>query len=269
MSPEVIPERIEPDFRAKIWGSQHIGPWFEPRGVERIGEVWFPAGDLLIKFLFTSEKLSVQVHPDDDYAAAHENSRGKTEMWHILRADPGARIALGFKHPISRDRLIPSAESGEIMNLLNWIEVQAGETYFVPPGTVHAIGSGLALCEIQQNSDVTYRLFDYGRKRELHLQAAQEVAFPGRHPGKSIPRDSGDGLQMLVECPYFTTYRAVIAQPGRFGSQLGVRVVVVLDGSGRIDGLEASPGNVFQGGSHEWLAEPNESGVDMKLLLIA
>lgn len=263
---------IEPDFRVKVWGSQHIGPWFEPQGNERIGEVWFPADDLLIKFLFTSENLSVQVHPDDDYARQHENSRGKTEMWHILRAEPGAKIALGFKRPITQDRLIPAAESGEIMDLLNWIEVHPGETYFVPAGTVHAIGSGLALCEIQQNSDVTYRLFDYGRKRELHLRPGKEVAFPGLHPGRSIPRDLGDGVQLLVDSPFFRTYSAVVAEPWKRLPQAGIRVVVVVDGRGRVDGLAASPGNVFKAGSHEWVVE-RETEADrpgpMKFLLIA
>ncbi len=131
---------------------------------------------LLVKFLFTSDNLSVQVHPNDEYAAKHhEGSRGKTEMWHILRAEPGAKIAFGVRVPVTKEELRTAAESGAIVDLLNWIPVRPGETYFIPAGTVHAIGGGLVICEVQQLSDVTYRLYDYkrvdkdGKERELHL----------------------------------------------------------------------------------------------------
>ena len=266
MSQEAKPRRIEPEFRPKIWGATELEPWFERQADELIGEVWFPADDLLIKFLFTSADLSVQVHPDDDYASKHENSRGKTEMWHVLRASPGARIALGFKQAISPAQLIPAAESGQIMDLLNWIEVKPQETYLVPAGTVHAIGAGVALVEIQQNSDVTYRLFDYGRKRELHLERAKEVSSFGGHPGKSIPRNIGDGVQLLVECPYFRTYTAVVERPGKLAPQLDTRFLVVLEGNGRLNGLAVSPGDVFEAGSHQWFVEPERF---MRFLLIA
>jgi mannose-6-phosphate isomerase len=240
--------KIAPDFRAKIWGARELGPWFPPQGEEAIGEVWFSADDLLIKFLFTSQKLSVQVHPDDAYARQHENSRGKTEMWHILRADPGAQIALGFREPIERSRLIPAAESGAIMDLLNWIDVRCGDTYFVSPGTVHAIGAGLALCEIQQNSDITYRLYDYGRKREMHLRQAQQISDLDCHPGKALPEIVEDGVELLAECSYFRTFRAVLATPKAFGPESplrNARLLVVLEGSGRVNGLTVQPGEVL------------------------
>src|SRR6476660_7140505 len=155
--------RLTPRFVPKVWGSIHLEPWF-PNASEKIGEVWFEplpgasALPLLIKFLFTTEPLSVQVHPE-----------GKTEMWHILAAEPGAKIAAGFREPITGQRLRESALSGEIEQLLEWFEARPGDTFFIPAGTVHAIGAGLVLCEIQQHSDLTYRLFDYGRRRELHL----------------------------------------------------------------------------------------------------
>ena len=132
-----------------------------------------------MKLLFTSERLSVQVHPDD----GEDGPRGKTEMWHILRAEPGATIALGFREPITRERLRGIRRSGEIEQLVHWIPVQAGETYFTPAHTVHAIGGGIVLCEIQQISDVTYRLYDYGRPRELHLDKAAPISDLGAHPG--------------------------------------------------------------------------------------
>jgi mannose-6-phosphate isomerase len=268
--------RIEPVFLPKIWGSPRVAPWFEPQSGQcpaeppgdPIGEVWFSSRDLLIKFLFTSAALSVQVHPDDGYARLNHNSTGKTEMWHILRADPGARVALGFKQPVTPDRMMSAAKSGEIMDLLNWIEVHPGDTYFVPAGTVHAIGAGLALCEVQQNSDITYRLFDYGRNRELHLREAKDVARTGVHPGQCFPRDMGNGVELLVECPYFRTYRTVAKQPVRFAPRFETRFLVVLEGSGRVNGLTASPGHVFEAPeSHEWFIEPGSGS--MNLLLIA
>ena len=214
-----LPVRLPPSFHPKIWGATDLQPWFPP-AAEKIGEVWFPPRPevpILVKFLFTSARLSVQVHPKDDYARRHENSAGKTEMWHILRADPGAEIALGFREPISRERLREASVSGEIEKLLRWIPVAPGETYFTPAGTVHAIGGGLALCEIQQVSDVTYRLYDYGRPRELHLDKGVEVSDLGPHPGAQ----SGRPAICWCECPYFRTERldflasAVIATTAR------------------------------------------------------
>ena len=111
---------------------------------------YFP---ILTKLLFTADRLSVQVHPDDNYALAHEGGPGKAEAWCVAAAEPGARIALGVKEGLSTDELRRSAETGEITDYLNWIEVKPGETYFVPPGTLHALGPGLVICEVQQNSD--------------------------------------------------------------------------------------------------------------------
>src|ERR1700686_4222876 len=135
-------ERLTPRFLEKIWGSVQLEPWFANTG-QRIGEVWFERPEplpLLVKFLFTSENLSVQVHPGDEYAALHHQSRGKTEMWHILASKPGARIAAGFREPISAERLRAAAESGEIEDLLEWHDAHPGDTFFIPAGTVHAIG---------------------------------------------------------------------------------------------------------------------------------
>jgi mannose-6-phosphate isomerase len=266
MTPAAGIRKIEPQFRYKLWGSWNTEPWFicvpQP-SAEPLGEVWFPAGDLLIKFLFTSQDLSVQVHPDDDYARRHENSRGKTEMWYILRAEPGARIALGFRQPIGLDRLAEVAQTGEIMELLNWIEVHTGEAYLIPAGTVHAVGAGIALCEIQQNSDVTYRLFDYGRPRELHLPAAIDVSRTDPHPGVSLPGQPLDGAQLLVECPYFATYRATSRTGAPVGEELHTRLLVVCEGTGQVNGLRACPGDVFlkvknagAGVPDQWNLEP-------------
>ncbi|MGI8990837.1 MAG: type I phosphomannose isomerase catalytic subunit [Bryobacteraceae bacterium] len=234
------PVRIQPQFVERVWGSRTLEPWFANRA-EKIGEVWFPVSDsfpLLVKFLFTSDRLSVQVHPDDAYAAAnHGGSRGKTEMWRILHAEPGSTIALGFTREITRAELREASKSGAIVDLLRWVPVHAGETYLTPAGTVHAIGGGIALCEIQQNSDVTYRLYDYNRKpeRELHLDHGVEAAHLGPHPAASL--DS-------VACRYFTTEKMDISSPKRHAPEPD-ELLIVLQGNGTLDGEAFAPGQVW------------------------
>jgi mannose-6-phosphate isomerase len=147
-----------------------------------MGEAWYLADrelPLLVKMIFTSERLSVQVHPDD----GEDGPCGKTEMWHIVDAEPGAVIAMGFREPITRERLHEATRTGEVEQLLRWVPVKAGDTFFIPAHTVHAIGGGIVLWEIQQNSDVTYRLWDYGRPRELHVEKAVPLCDLGVHPG--------------------------------------------------------------------------------------
>lgn len=195
---------IAPKFVERVWGSHDLSPLFGPRET-KIGEVWYPAGPLLIKFLFTTEALSVQVHPDDEYAANHEKSRGKTEMWYILRAAPEARIALGFKAPVDADAARRAAEDGTIEGLLDWKDARTGDVFFTPAGTVHALGAGLVVCEIQQDSDVTYRLYDYGRGRELHLEKGFAVANCGCYEGKREPVAIPGGGFELVRCGHFVT----------------------------------------------------------------
>ena len=186
------PVRLTASFREKIWGVLDLKPWFHAQN-DRIGEVWFlnPAPDplrILVKFIFTSDLLSVQVHPDDEFAWAHGDVSGKTEMWYILRAEPGARLAMGLRERTSRNRLREASVSGDVEALLQWFEVRPGQVYFIPPGTVHALGPGITLCEIQQHADITYRLYDYGRPRELHLDKAVAVAKNRRSFGETPPR---------------------------------------------------------------------------------
>jgi mannose-6-phosphate isomerase len=181
------PFEVLPLFQEKVWGRRDLTPFYTDRPVnERIGEVWFTfeknlvkAGELLgdlikanptilgiafdaahprqcpllAKLLFTTERLSVQVHPRDDYAHQHHQSLGKTEAWYVVAAEPGADIAVGFKEEITAARMEEAARSGEIETLLDWRAVKAGDAIFVPAGTVHAIGAGVTICEIQQNSE--------------------------------------------------------------------------------------------------------------------
>ena len=236
--------RLAPSLREKVWGRRRLAPWF-PDADQPVGEAWFLADrelPLLVKLIFTSERLSVQLHPDD----GEDGPRGKTEMWHILEAEPGATIALGFREPISRERLLASTRTGEIENLLNWIEVKPGETYFTPAHTVHAIGAGIVLCEIQQNSDVTYRLWDYGRPRPIHAERAAPIADLGVHPGAARPIRVSDACEDLVRAKHFVTQRICLGAgertvPEPQASQLWI----VLEGDGAIGCQQYRRGEVW------------------------
>ena len=225
----VGPLSLRPRFLEKIWGATHLEPWFSDSQV-KIGEVWLEADrplPLLVKFLFTTGKLSVQVHPGDAYAALHHHSPGKTEMWHVLRAEPGSQIAAGFREPITKERIAAAARSGEIENLLQWFDARPGDTFFLPAGTVHAIGAGLVMCEIQQNSDITYRLYDYGRPRELHLDAALAVSHLGQHHARVEPQ--GD---VLLRCEYFTVRRLELDRAIQYSPAAAGEFLISIDGCG-------------------------------------
>lgn len=175
--------RLSTIFVEKPWGRTDLGFGFDDvgEGGAPIGEIWFdePPGiahDLMVKYLFTSERLSIQVHPNDAQAQARGLPRGKEEAWIILAADPGATIAMGTLAPMTSDDLRAAAIDGRIDGLLDWKRVKAGDVVYLPAGTVHAIGAGITLIEVQQNVDVTYRLYDYGRPRELHLDDGIAVA---------------------------------------------------------------------------------------------
>lgn len=223
------PRRLPATFKEKVWGSTNLSPWY-PAPAEKIGEVWFEADlPLLIKFIFTSDRLSVQVHPDDDFAAAHENSRGKTEMWHVLRADPGAQLALGLREAITPERLKETALSGDILQLLNWVEVHPGDTFFTPAGTIHAIGAGLAMCEIQQHSDVTYRIYDYGRPRPMHLDKAMQVCDTSALDPTPVA--------LPVESKYFRTEALHLDNPAEYQPMAGhFELLIFCEGAGTIAG---------------------------------
>lgn len=198
--------KLDRHYVEKPWGRDRLPAEFDPPEGKRIGEVWFegpPGLPLLAKYLFTSEKLSVQVHPDDEQARSMGLAGGKSECWYVVEADPGASIGLGLKAEATAEALRASALDGSIERLLDWREVRAGDFYFVPAGIVHAIGGGLALLEFQQNSDVTFRLYDYGRPRELHLDEAITVASRGPY-GETARNLYGGEESVLVDGPAFT-----------------------------------------------------------------
>jgi mannose-6-phosphate isomerase len=233
--------KLVPDVLDKVWGSFATEPWLANPEGRKIGEIWFSAPEVmpvLVKFLFTSDRLSVQVHPDDAYARAHGHERGKTEMWHILRAEPGATIALGLHEAATGEQVRAAVLDGNIVEMLQWIPAQAGDTFFVPAGTIHAIGGGLAICEIQQLSDVTYRLFDYQRepKRPLHLKESLEVAKLAPADGRRQAVALAAGHKLLAECEHFRTELLNVDGSCQCVVTRGPAMYVAIRGEGTIAG---------------------------------
>lgn len=255
---EPVLTRIDPIFSPRPWGARSLTPLFPDKAnlTEPLGEAWLTALDsrvatgpftgkslgqswqemptewrgtrsgrsnefpLLLKFLFPHDKLSIQVHPDDAYAAKYERAaggHGKTEMWHIVSAEPHAELLIGLKPGVTREMFVENIARDTVENLFLRHPVHAGETYFVEAGTQHAILPGMVVCEIQEYSDLTYRVYDYGRvdqsgrSRELHLEKALEVTrFDATHSGKVPPLSlhSPDAIKhMLAACKFFATER--------------------------------------------------------------
>ncbi len=209
---------------SKPWGRASLSPWLrDGTDNERIGEAWFertaagaPPTKLLLKLLFTSEPLSVQVHPDDDRARAMGLDNGKTEAWYVLAADAGSRLALGVRAPVQASELRDGVAGGTLDQLLDWQQPRAGDAFLVPAGTIHAIGGGFVLAEIQQRSDATYRLFDHGRGRELHVDAAIESADLLPTPRRSSPASLGTERSILATSPHFILERLTLAPGSRW-----------------------------------------------------
>lgn len=226
----------------KPWGMDALpAPFTAPAGT-RIGEIWFAPPDampgLLVKYIFASERLSVQVHPSDaDTLASGQGRQGKEECWLIVDADPGARLAVGFTGTASKDDVRKAAMDGSIEDLLAWHPVSAGDFFYVPAGTVHAIGGGISLIEVQQTSEITYRLYDYGRPRDLHLDEALGVLNASPHdPDLRHHVDSGVGAA-LVNGPHFRL-DAVVGEPaGTVAARYkGALLVIPWTGAVSIDG---------------------------------
>jgi mannose-6-phosphate isomerase len=248
--------RLDTKRVEKPWGRHDLWPGFEdvPKGGAPIGEVWFqaPKGDgeddpeLLVKYLFTSQKLSVQVHPDDADARAHGYARGKSEAWQILSAEPHATVGLGMVKPMTKDELRASALDGSIEHDIDWKAVKPGEYWYSPAGTVHAIGPGLVVIEIQQNVDLTYRLYDYGSDRELHLDDAVAVANPVPYVAPFQPRDLAPGRRLLSAGDRFVTERWTAAASGMLaGSKQRPLWLVPLKDGAEADGQAVAPGGVW------------------------
>ncbi len=213
---------------------------------------YFP---ILAKMLFAAQTLSVQVHPDDEYGLKHEGGPGKTEFWYVAAALPGASVVLGLTEQMSPAQLVAAAKSGEIERFLNWVPVSAGDAILIQPGTLHTLGAGVTICEIQQNSDLTYRFFDFGRldpsgkPRELHIEQGAAVVRSDATRQKVVPQsipDSTFDRTLLARCPYFETEKlawtsavSYSASPERF------ELLMFVEGSGRIGADSYRPGDCY------------------------
>ena len=202
-------QKLEPHYVEKPWGRTDLPAIFPATDGARIGEIWFEEADgrdlpLLVKYIFTSERLSIQVHPNDAQARAKGLRRGKEEIWYILDCEPGATLGIGLKENMTPQQFRAAAEDGTLESWIDWKPVKPGDCYFIPAGTVHAIGAGITLAEIQQNVDVTYRLYDYGRPRELHLDdgvAVSQFAPYGRRPVEA-PIGAAQQLISAADAPF-------------------------------------------------------------------
>jgi mannose-6-phosphate isomerase len=275
---QLPPFRIEPLYDPRIWGYRDLRPWFDHVAEgESIGEVWLtgdeclvatgphagkklgrlfheapeallgsgaPTTDspLLIKVLFAREKLSVQVHPDDKMAQKYGDPRGKTECWYALAAETEASVALGLKPGVTLDQVSAGIHDGTLEESLNIVQVVAGDLIFVDAGTVHAIWPGAILLETQQNCDLTYRMYDYGRPRELHIEKSLEATKLVTRAGKIPPKILADRT-VLIDVEYFRVERLVV-NGGRSSSTLageasaGLCYLFAADGAGRLVGSD-------------------------------
>jgi mannose-6-phosphate isomerase len=256
--------KLEPEFHERVWGSTQLEPWFpdpaSPVGpAKAIGEVWHEVPTdlpLLVKFLFTTKPLSIQVHPDNAYARAHHDSPGKTEMWHVIDVRPcegaageetrpqggarSAQIAAGFRETVTAEQVRSAALSphaDEIEGMLEWFDAAPHDTFLIPAGVVHTIGAGLVLCEIQQPSDITFRIYDYGRGRALHLDEALAVAQFSPHSARA---------KLPVACDYFVTSRLTVHGQVLYRPMTGQpQLLIAIHGQGEIDGHPLKAGDVW------------------------
>jgi mannose-6-phosphate isomerase len=282
-SQELAPFRIAPRFVDRVWGTWDLRPWYD-RVAEGnpIGEVWLtgdeclvetgphagqtlgglfreaseallgagtpsPESPLLIKVIFAREKLSVQVHPDDKMAQKYGQPRGKSECWVALAAEPGAQVAAGLKPGVTLDQVREEIDAGTLEESLNMLPVAAGDAIFVDAGTVHAIWPGSILLETQQNCDLTYRMYDYGRGRELHIEKSLEAMRLVTRAGK-IPAKVLADRTILLDVEYFRVERLTVAG-NRASTSLrsegerpqGLAYLFAAAGAGRITGPGFEP----------------------------
>jgi mannose-6-phosphate isomerase len=285
---DLYPLLLKPEFSPRPWGARDLAPIYPGvpgASGELIGESWLtgdkckvangplagrtlaelvkqygrelvgetaPQADhfpLLMKFIFPKDKLSVQVHPDDAGAQKIGEPCGKNECWYVLAAEPGAQIGLGLKPGTTHEEFERAIKEVRAEQLLNWIDVKPGDMYFVDAGTVHAIAAGSILVETQQNSDLTYRLYDYGRPRELHVEQGFAVVRERTDAGK-VHAEDVDGHKMLVASPCFIVEKFTGEKPMSFTADPGPgsgQVLVALEGGGIVECAGTQPVNFNKG----------------------
>ena len=292
---KLYPFLMLPGFDPRPWGGLDLSPIYpNHRFQEKIGEAWLTGDDcqvsngpwtgrsldslskefgaqlvgdaardphrfpLLLKFLFPHQKLSVQVHPDDETARRSGLPWGKTECWYVAHARPGAQIALGLKPGVNRDQLEEAILAQRAEELLNWVNIYQGEMIYVAGGTVHTLGPGSVLVETQQQSDTTYRLYDYGRPRELHLKeglaAVKQTVASGKviRPAPSAANHARNRRSPLVAAPYFSVDMFELAESEDFptddeSGKCSAQIMVALEGCGVIEAQGAEPVTLAKG----------------------
>ncbi len=271
--------KLTPVLKNYLWGGRKLhGLYGRENGGDRISESWevsvHPDGvseplgaylaehpeavdaqgsdfPILIKYIDAMQNLSVQVHPDDAYARRVEGDNGKTEMWYIVDADEHAGIYCGFRRDVSKDEFLARVQDGTVEELLNFIPVKKGDCYLIEAGTVHAIGAGCVICEIQQSSNVTYRVYDYNRRgadgklRQLHIDKAMEVINFTKFEDRTNTQPAVDGLQTLTQCKYFRCRKLTLQGAFEMPGGDSFLAVNVLNGSGCINGMAFAAGDSF------------------------
>lgn len=236
----------------KPWGRTDLRPWnVHHHSGAAIGELWFertdataPCPALLLKLIFTSAPLSIQVHPDDAFARTLGLAHGKWEAWHVLSASASAQIGMGLKHRLTPVQLRASIGDGSIAEQVQWRAARTGDTTLVPAGTIHAIGSGLVIMEIQQRSDATFRLFDYGRGREIHVDAAVAAASADRAERQRPVRKLTAARTLLVASPYFVLERLALAPDSVWQLNAAAETwLFILTGRARTGAIEVQAGD--------------------------
>jgi len=291
----LYPLLMLPAFDPRPWGTQDLSPIYpNHKFEEKIGESWLTGDDckvanglltrktlaelseqyqrelvgeaardsrrfpLLLKFLFPHEKLSVQVHPDDAQAIRVGQPWGKTECWYVAHAKPGSQIALGLKPGVTPGQFEESIHQNRAEDLLNWINVYAGDMIYVAGGTVHTLGPGSVIVETQQQSDTTYRLYDYGRPRELHLKdgmaAVKEKVGSGKvvRPAPLRIGGSKNRREPLIAAPYFVVERFEVREPLRLetrddSGRSSVQILVAVEGCGAVEAPGWEPVTLAKG----------------------
>jgi mannose-6-phosphate isomerase len=274
---ELYPLLLMPIFDERPWGVRDLRPIYTRVVKEPIGESWLTWEDnrvangplagrtlgelckqygrelvgqaacfddrfpLLVKFLFPGDKLSVQVHPDDEQANKIGQPCGKTECWYALRAQPGAQVALGLKPGVTLERFKQAIQDTRAEELLNWVDVHQGDMLYVAAGTVHTIGGGMVLVETQQTSDTTYRLYDYGRGRELHIAEGLAATKLRTKTGKVVSRPS-DRPNVLVRSPFFEVEKIKLREAMHAEITLASpHILVAVDGAGIVESQGMEP----------------------------
>jgi len=249
----------------KPWGKRGLDPRFHVDPDRQVGEIWFepPADhplDVMVKYLFTTERLSVQVHPEDATARARGYPRGKDECWIVLDVADDAELGIGTVRDLTSAEVISAARDGSIVDLIDWRRPKKGDFIYNPAGTIHALGPGLTVMEIQQAVDLTYRLYDYGRPRELHLDEGVAVSDPVPYVAPFVPLEAEKGRLILADGPAFVLEHWARSGNGWLKGDGRKLWLVPVKGAGTIDGKPLQPGSAWlvEDGADLLLAEGTE-----------